>query len=263
MKIYNAFGITPTNSFVSAGSDYYIPNLTVNSNDKRKIYLAYSAFEKSYHKTADEINRIANLFNVLYNHPNQTHNLVHLYLALYNQTKEEIEKELSLEDSILYFIKNYVVYDQERDVVGIKLKLNDTLFINSGIKIALDSILTDQMKSLDMDKVSMIDMIKSLGIGVAGLYVNKSGRGNAGFDVRACLVDEDYSGYVHLSLAYCKDLYEDGQNIIYCGDKITQMMLIPVFHTQYEEISGDEYDDMMRTSERGDNGFGSQDIAHN
>ena len=27
MKIYNAFGIKPTNTYVSAGSDYYIPNI--------------------------------------------------------------------------------------------------------------------------------------------------------------------------------------------------------------------------------------------
>ena len=44
MKIYNAFGIKPTNSFTSAGTDYYIPNL----NTPEKVELAYKAFEKSY-----------------------------------------------------------------------------------------------------------------------------------------------------------------------------------------------------------------------
>ena len=27
LKIFNAFGITPTNTFVSAGTDYYVPNI--------------------------------------------------------------------------------------------------------------------------------------------------------------------------------------------------------------------------------------------
>ena len=27
MKIYNVFGIKPTNTFVSAGTDYYVPNI--------------------------------------------------------------------------------------------------------------------------------------------------------------------------------------------------------------------------------------------
>ena len=46
MKCYNAFGIKPTNTYTSAGSDYYIPNLkTYEQKDK-----AYKAFEKSYGK---------------------------------------------------------------------------------------------------------------------------------------------------------------------------------------------------------------------
>ena len=102
-----------------------------------------------------------------------------------------------------------------------------------------------------------------LGIGIAGLYVNKSGKGNAGWDVRACLVDEDYAGFVHLSQSYTKELIKDGQNIVYCGDKLTQMMLIPVFHDEYVETdSEEEYNRYMIGSQRGDSGFGSQDIKH-
>jgi hypothetical protein len=40
------------------------------------------------------------------------------------------------------------------------------------------------------------------------------------------------------------------------------MMLIPIFHTQYEEIQEEEYNKIMEDSERGDSGFGSQDIKH-
>ena len=40
------------------------------------------------------------------------------------------------------------------------------------------------------------------------------------------------------------------------------MMLIPVFHTQYEEIQEEDYSKIMSNSLRGDQGFGSQDIKH-
>ena len=51
MKIYNAFGIKPTNTYVSAGSDYYIPNIIEDNKEE----LALKAFEKSYGKTKNEI----------------------------------------------------------------------------------------------------------------------------------------------------------------------------------------------------------------
>ena len=69
------------------------------------------------------------------------------------------KQNISEEAAIKYFINQYLVFDKN-GVAGIKLKLNDTLFINSGIKIALPH-------------------------GYAGVYLNKSGKGNAGFDVRA------------------------------------------------------------------------------
>ena len=107
-----------------------------------------------------------------------------------------------------------------------------------------------------------VDTLRMLDIGVAGLYVNKSGKGNCGWDVRACLVDEDYAGFVHLSQAYTKELIDDGQNIVYCGDKLTQMMLLPVFHSKYDEITEEEYNEIMSNSKRGESGFGSSDIKH-
>ena len=86
--------------------------------------------------------------------------------------------------------------------------------------------------------------------------------GNKGWDIRACLVDEDYSGYVHLSMAYTKEVLKDKENIVYCGDKLTQMILIPVFHDEYVDAAEDEYDKIMENSKRGDSGFGSQDVKH-
>ena len=256
MKFYNAFGIKPTNTFTSAGSDYYVPNI----KNKAQEEAALKAFEKSYKKTADEINHLVKTFEIFQNkeYKNNIINLVHLYLALYD-VQLEAEKAKDENQAIIHFLRDFVVYDEEKDTVGVKVRLNDTLFINSGVKIALDTVLSDKN---DPNISHIINILRSLGIGVAGLYVNKSGKGNGGWDVRACLVDEDYSGFVHLSQSYTKDIIKDGPNIVYCGDKLTQMMLIPVFHDEYIDTDEDEYNKIMANSKRGDSGFGSHDIKH-
>jgi len=260
MKCYNAFGIKPTNTYTSAGTDYYIPNL----DTPEKVQLAYKAFEKSYGKTHEYIEGIAQRFNIVLADRNsnipveQIPNLVHLFFAVYNPDLEEI-KNTSILMAIDYFISEFVIYDEINNKVGVKMHLNDTLFINSGIKVALDTVLSDKTGP---NPTHLVDLFRLLGIGVAGLYVNKSGNGNKGWDVRACLVDEDYAGFVHLSMSYTKEVIENKQNIVYCGDKLTQMMLIPVFHDEYIETDEDNYDKIMENSQRGDKGFGSSDVKH-
>ena len=256
MKICNVFGITPTNTYVSAGSDYYVPVL----DTEEKIHEAFEAFQKSYNISENELKEIINEFEnqLPKNLVNHYADCVHLYLALYSMYLEPCKKNAN--EGVAYFITEYLIYDEKKDRVGIKMDLNDTLFINSGIKVALDTVLSDQYGP---NKEHEVNIFRMLGIGVAGLYVNKSGKGNAGWDVRACLVDEDYAGYVHLSMAYTKDVErENGKNYIYCGDKLTQMMLIPVFHTNYENVTQEEYNKIMENSERGASGFGSSDIKH-
>ena len=260
MKFYNAFGIKPTNTYTSAGSDYYIPNL----DTQEKIEKAYKAFEKSYGKTNEQILEIESILKFLFEIKHQDHlvkhipNLIHLYFALYDYNLESIKQEDQFE-AIQCFLTNFVIYDGTNDKVGLKMQLNDTLFINSGIKVALDTVLSDKVAPRPSDAVNLFRM---LNIGVAGLYVNKSGNGNKGWDVRACLVDEDYSGFVHLSQAYTKEVIEDKQNIVYCGDKLTQMILIPVFHDEYIDADEETYNNIMKNSQRGDKGFGSSDIKH-
>ena len=263
MKFYNAFGIKPTNTYTSAGSDYYIPNL----DTPEKVQLAYKAFEKSYGKTKEDIEELIiefiNYFKTSYNkfitnYEKHIPNLIHLYLSHYSASLNDLKANDQI-SAINRFMNEFIIYDKTRDVVGIKMRLNDTLFINSGIKVALDTVLSEKVAPNPSNTVNMLRM---LGIGVAGLYVNKSGNGNKGWDVRACLVDEDYAGFVHLSMAYTKDVYENKQNIVYCGDKLTQMILIPVFHDEYIEVSEDEYNKIMENSQRGDKGFGSSDVKH-
>lgn len=235
LKIFNAFGITPTNTYVSAGTDYYVPN--IDESNVTQVKYALMAFEKSYKVTKDDIDVLCNIFRFYDENKkfeNQLTNIIHLYYALYSNTVENLKHDPH--EAVKYFINNYLIFDAN-GVAGIKMKLNDTLFINSGIKIALPH-------------------------GYAGVYLNKSGKGNAGFDVRAQVVDEDYSGYVHLSQAYTKDLLNEGQNIVYCGDKLVQMLIIPVLHTTPVEIPFGEYNELMSNTQRGDSGFGSSDVKH-
>lgn len=227
LKIYNGFGITPTNTHVSAGTDYYVPNIDEKNLDM--VERALSAFEKSYGQTREELLIIRQIFldnGILYN----LTNIMHLYLALYSVKMADLSKYGRID----YFIKHYLVYDS-KGTPGVQLQLNDTLFINSGIKVALPH-------------------------GYAGVYLNKSGKGNAGFDVRAQVVDEDYTGYVHLSQAFTKDA--DFKNVVYCGDKLTQMLILPVLHTTPVEVSESDYMAEMAGSQRGDDGFGSSDVKH-
>ena len=56
------------------------------------------------------------------------------------------------------------------------------------------------------------------------------------------------------------NIRDDGK--IYCGDKLTQLIVLPVKHTEPVEITEEEYDKLMGDSERGSNGFGSSDVKH-
>ena len=79
-------------------------------------------------------------------------------------------------------------------------------------------------------------------------------------DVRACVVDEDYSGYVHLSLAYT---VSSNNGIIYAGDKLIQQCILYIVDTSdTTEVSEDEYIELMKDSKRGSKAFGSSDVKH-
>lgn len=230
---YNGFGIKPTNTHISAGTDFYIPNIQYDY----EIDNAFNAFQKSYNKTADELQvLLLHIEEVLTDIHDKAilMNILHLYLALQSYDIEEYEIENGYTSGIDYFINNYLIFDKDCKP-GICIRKDDTLFINSGIKLNLMN-------------------------NTCGLYVNKSGMGNRGFDVRAQLVDEDYSGYVHLSLAYTKHTHK--KQYVYCGDKVTQMMVFEIKHTEWVELDEENYNKNMEDSKRGDNGFGSSDVKH-
>lgn len=241
LKIYNGFGITPSKNYTAAGYDFHVPYIT----DESKFDDVLKAFMKSYKKSEEDINEILDYLGLYiqstfdkydFNKVNAI-NILHLYLALTPPDdvydNEEPEQQ-SLSDSIDEFVSYRLIFD-DNGVPGIVVFAGDYLLFNSGIKVGLP---TD----------------------TAGIFFNKSGKGNKGFDTRACVVDEDYSGYVHLSSAFDKEMYF-GENI-YCGDKFSQMVVLPIVKTEIEELTSTDYENLMANSQRGADGFGSSDVKH-
>ena len=145
--------------------------------------------------------------------------------------------EASLNEAIDEFVTYRLVFDAKGDILvpGMVIAEGDYLLFNSGIKVNLPK-------------------------DTAGIFFNKSGMGNKGYDTRACVVDEDYSGFVHLSVAFTKSVYF-GQKL-FCGDKIQQMVVLPVVKTELEEVEEGVYNELMSDSQRGADGFGSSDVKH-
>ena len=235
LNIFNDFGITPTTNFTAAGLDFYIPNLDTQEKVDKWINAvtdnkASNKFERSY---LDEIFNKIKLFtsyNFVKLSPTTIWNIVQLYVSL-----DSKHINYGLNDKVYAFVEDYLVFDKNGNP-GMRLKPLDHILFNSGIKIALAH-------------------------NTVGIFFNKSGKGTKGFSVRAQVVDEDYSGYVHLSNAYTKDNEDDG--IIYVGDKITQMVVLPIILVnKCNELTIDEYEELMKNSKRGSNAMGSSDIKH-
>lgn len=83
--------------------------------------------------------------------------------------------------------------------------------------------------------------------GCAGLLVSKSGL-NVKHDITSTgLIDEGYTGSIVVKL------YNNGPGDyrLEAGDKVTQLIVIPVVREPLEQVS------VFNPTERGDNGFGS------
>ena len=262
LKIYNEFGIVPTTTYTAAGLDFYIPNLvSPGLNDVGKVWNELAFSYKTDAQTLQAIGDIlvkkvlekSNTLSEKFVYSNIL-NLVHLYCAidtgLYEDDKHQNRKYdlnysvpdpygvyYDFNDFIKYFMNHVLIIpENESKPFGIMAQLNDSVFFNSGIRVALPE-------------------------NTAGVFMNKSGKGNAGWDVRSQVVDEDYTGLVHLSLAYTKENYQGSQ--LYIGDKITQMLVLPIYQvSEVECLTKYEYDDIMKNSQRGNNAFGSSDVKH-
>ena len=237
--IWNEFGETPKTSFTAAGVDFMIPHLATKTAEQRER--ALKTFEQSFGVTEDVISSlvtearkilIEKIGDAVLAEQN-IHDTLHLFLALDSIANRN--KHSSMSEKLQDFCEHRLLYDKVKNAVGLQLDFGDQLKINSGIHEALPHE-------------------------YAGVYLNKSGMGTKGFDVRAQVVDEDYTGIVHLSIGFTRDMMSPA---IYAGDKVIQQLIIPVWLVDtIEEVSEDEYNEIMKDSERGDKGFGSQDIKH-
>ena len=233
LNIFNDFGITPTTNFTAAGLDFYIPNLDTQEKVDKWIKVVSEKLELSY------LNELFNKISLFTSYngtelPDTTiWNIVQLYTSL---DSSYINYDFdNFDDKVSAFVDDYLVFDKNGNP-GMRLQPLDHTLFNSGIKVALPH-------------------------NTAGIFFNKSGKGTKGFSVRAQVVDEDYSGYVHLSNAYTKDSEDDG--IIYVGDKITQMVILPiVLVNKCNELSIEEYNELMKNSKRGSDAMGSSDVKH-
>lgn len=90
--------------------------------------------------------------------------------------------------------------------------------------------------------------------GFALIAMNKSGVAlKKGLTVGACVIDEDYQGEVHLHVVNI------GRNrkAIKPGEKLIQMLLVPVDYRNTEEVASIEELYQGEETERGSGGFGS------
>ena len=83
--------------------------------------------------------------------------------------------------------------------------------------------------------------------GYAGLIVSKSGLNVRHGITSTGLIDEGYTGSIMVKLYNNGD--EDHE--FEAGDKITQLVVVPVLHEPLEQVSS------FNPTERGDDGFGS------
>ena len=90
--------------------------------------------------------------------------------------------------------------------------------------------------------------------GYCGLLVDKSGvASKVGITLLAKLIDEDYQGEIHFNLVNTSDMA-----VKFCpGQKITQMVVMPVSYCQPEEVSTIDELYAGEITDRGEGGFGS------
>ena len=255
---YNAFGITPTKNYEAAGYDWYIPN--IDNNDKELIEnLVKPALKETYDIDERQLHELIAFFKtnisdrfyldidddpetLEYNKKarecfeHNIYNVVLLYLSYVGKTKNWLDTFGNpLVYPVMSFVHTNLLFDIEKGVPGIKLSKDNTLLINSGVKEIVPT-------------------------GHAGVFFNKSGRGSSGYDVRACVVDEDYTGYVHLNVAFTGQ--DSSTSIVYCGDKLLQQLILPLYKSESEQISEDLFNKLTSKSLRGSAGFGSSNEKH-
>jgi len=90
--------------------------------------------------------------------------------------------------------------------------------------------------------------------GHALVAMNKSGiAAKKSLMVGACVIDEDYTGEIHIDLKNVGDIAQS----VNPGDKIVQLLCLPVNYVNVEEATSEEETFGDLVTDRGEGGFGS------
>lgn len=118
------------------------------------------------------------------------------------------------------------------DFTSIELHPGQSVFIPAGIKVNIPN-------------------------GHALIAMNKSGiAAKRSLMVGACVIDEDYQGELHIDL---KNVGKESQTL-HPGDKITQVLCIPVNYVTVEEVMTEHDLFEGKVTDRGEGGFGSTGV---
>ena len=79
----------------------------------------------------------------------------------------------------------------------------------------------------------------------------RSSQGKVGLDIFGGVVDSGYRGEIIVLLHNSADPASENPVVYYAGEKIAQLVLVPVFPGSVEEVT------TLSETERGTNGFGS------
>ena len=143
-------------------------------------------------------------------------------MLIYNKVKDvkDPSRAHSTDAGIDLYVPN--------DFTPVTLKIGDSVLIQSGIRFKLPG-------------------------NTAGVFFNKSSVAKKGLIVGAQLIDEQYTGQVHIHLVKVT-----GEPVtINPGDKIAQMVIVPVLYNKLIKCNDEQYESMTKDSERKDKGFGS------
>jgi len=129
----------------------------------------------------------------------------------------------------------------DKDFIEILLDKNPKLFINLN------------EKTFELSSGERVLIPSGIKVDIPNNYVliafNKSGISSKyGLDVLACVIDEDYTGEIHINLVNTSNY-----TITICEEqKIIQFLLMPIFYCNIELV-----DDINKLTNRGEAGFGS------
>jgi dUTP pyrophosphatase len=140
------------------------------------------------------------------------------------------------------------------------LKIKEVKSPNRGTSnsAGIDLFVPESFKAVDLEPGESVLIPSGLKVnvpeGFALVCMNKSGIATKkSLIVGACVIDEDYQGEIHIHLI---NAGTQGTSI-FPGDKIIQVVLVPVSYANVEIVSTEDELWEGKVTDRGEGGFGS------